>query len=145
MAEAPSLSAKITYLKSEDNRGDGDVLETLYEILGILDQKAIGLLTLDGLVIAIMTAFSQAQIEDLSLGATFVAVIVIIGFATAIFACLMIINVKWPFLDYIIPGATSGLRKELSELEKEVARRTNISWLRGGAILLRLDYPLLWR
>lgn len=101
------------------------------------------MLTLDGLVIAVMAALAQDQLKRMPSESIILAIIVIIALAVAVLACLLIINVKCPFLGHINPGTRSGLTKEIDELEKEVGRRTKYLSIAWWSNLIALGLPSL--
>lgn len=167
MGDQYTLSEKIACLNDVRNQSGKAQLDALYEIMGILDEKATSLLTLDSLVIAVIAALSQDQIKELVDSSATALDWPIIGIAllealtlsVAVVSCLLVINVKWPFLHYIDPARKTGnllgsygLAIEIGNLEDEIANRTRYfqcAW-RSNVVALVLPWVLgllflLWR
>lgn len=108
----------------------------LYEILGILDSKAASLMVFNS-VIAIVTA------EPFFASSTFKVIILATIFLSSASSVLgfFVVRVAWPFL-----GKAQDYESELSDLEKEVDRRTRlyqIAWLISLASVILLILVIL--
>ena len=119
-SEADRLISNIKKLiESPDDKA---VIGELYSILSILDAKASGSLSLNGILLAVITFMSsEGQIFRFQAGAWWLLVLLgFVGVFISLLLCLWIVNIRWKFYDKVSNG------EEINALADEVGRRTKI-------------------
>src|SRR5216683_2674763 len=127
-----------------------DSLSQLYGILTILNTKATGLLTVDALFIAILSAFlvsgeTVAKLTKFSVPSGILEFQLFLG-AVSAFLCLLVVRVTWKFLGKVPnnPAAASSFNDELQWLANVVDDRTHYYgmawWLALSAFVLTLAW-----
>lgn len=131
-----------------------DVLGQLYGILTILDAKATGLLTVNALFIAILSAF-LASIDTITklINAQNLSSILEIQLALSAisaFLCLLVVRVTWKFFAYVptAPASAAAFDAELRRLPNVIDDRTHYYWmawlLSVSAFVLTLAWWSWW-
>jgi hypothetical protein len=127
-----------------------DSLSQLYGMLTILDTKATGLLTVDALFIAILSAFlvsgdAITRMMKLAVPSGVLEVQLFLGAASAFF-CLLVVRVTWKFLGKVPnnPAAAADFDDELQRLANVVDDRTHYYWMAWALALSAFVLTLAW-
>src|SRR4029077_12403372 len=140
--------------QSEKNVRAKDVLDWMYAILTTLDSKASALMRLNGVLIAaaafLLGLFGRQGGTILSTHKVEALVITTSALlsAIAIFLCLFVVNVSWPFLGKTGDGPIFTCEEEVSALDKAYKFRQTvyrIAWRisLGASVEFLLEF--LWQ
>jgi len=141
------LIDKVRALHSQDMVKD--VLTQLYADLSTLDSKASGLLTVDGLFVAILSLYPSLNVIGDAKTRARITVLIDLQLVLAVvsaFLCMLVVRVSWRFYRLIPMNATTeaDFEREIDRIANVIDDRTHYYWLAWLLTTFAFIVTLAW-